>query len=49
MVPTITTCNLSPWGMLVFLDHSEDIGEENEGNIKKVNEGFISMKGNLSI
>lgn len=34
---------------LVVFNHCEDVGEKNEENIEKVNESFISMKGNLSI
>ena len=34
---------------MVVLDYSENAGDENKENINKVNEGFISMKGNLSI
>ena len=34
---------------VVILDHSEDTGTENEENIEKMNESFISMKGILCI
>ena len=35
--------------ILSVLDHREDTDDGNEGNIKEVKEGFITMKGNLGI
>ena len=34
--------------IILVLDHCEDTDEENVKNMKKVNDDFISMKGNLS-
>lgn len=34
--------------MPFVFDHGEDVDEENEKNIEKLNEDFISMKGNMS-
>lgn len=36
-------------GLLVVIDEREDASEKNEENIKEVDEGFTSMKGNLDI